>query len=340
MARFSRLDVLNKMLQIGVVPVFYHEDVDVAKKIVEACSAGGAKVVEFTNRGDLAFQLFGELVRHFSKADPSVILGVGSVVDAPTAALYISSGANFVVGPILNPEVARLCNRRKVPYSPGCGSASEISDAEELGVEIVKLFPGSEVGGPSFVKAVLGPMPWTRVMPTGGVQATEESVTAWIKGGVACLGMGSDLIRKDLVAAGEFDALKGKVAQVIGWVQKARGKPLFGPIEHVGVYPGGEGGSEGTAEWYRKAFGWPVSPAGKTGFFANYGQYGWIEAMASPTGERCHIAVSVSDFDAAMSDLKARGYELEEPKISPSSKLVYLKQRDPGGNLVHLVWRA
>ena len=340
MARFSRLDVLNKMLEIGVVPVFYHDDVEVAKRIVEACSAGGAKVVEFTNRGDLAFQVFGELVRHFAKADPNVILGVGSVIDAPTAALYISSGANFVVGPTLNPEVAKLCNRRKVAYSPGCGSASEISEAEELGVEIVKVFPGSEVGGPSFVKAILGPMPWTRIMPTGGVQATEESVTAWIKGGVACLGMGSDLIRKDLVAAGDFDAIRDKVSQVIGWVRKARGLPLFEAIEHVGVYPESGEGAEGIAEWYHRAFGWPVSRAGSSSFFANYGRFGWVEAMSKPAGERCHIAVRVSDFDAAVADLKARGYELEEPRISPTSKLVYLKQRDPGGNLVHLVWRA
>ena len=223
MARFSRLDVLNQMIGIGMVPVFYHADVEVAKQIVSACSAGGAKVVEFTNRGDLAFQTFGELVRHFAKADPSVILGVGSVIDAPTAALYISSGANFVVGPILNPEVAKLCNRRKVAYSPGCGSASEISEAEELGVEICKVFPGGEVGGPAFVKAVLAPMPWTRIMPTGGVQATEESVTAWIKAGAACVGIGSDLIRKDLVASGDFAAISAKVAEVIGWVRKARG---------------------------------------------------------------------------------------------------------------------
>ncbi len=340
MAKFTRLDVLNKMLAVGVVPVFYHEDVEVAKQIVAACSAGGAKVVEFTNRGDLAFQVFGELVRHFAKADPTVILGVGSVVDAPTAGLYLSSGANFVVGPTLNPEVARVCNRRKIAYSPGCGSASEISQAEELGVEIVKVFPGAEVGGPSFVKAVLGPMPWTRIMPTGGVQASEESVTAWVRAGVACLGMGSDLIKKDLVAAGDFGAITSKVAQVIGWVRKARGESLFGAIEHVGVYPAGDGGAGATAEWYSKVFGWPVRSASGSGFFANFGKYGCIEAMAQPIGERCHIAVSVSDFDAAMADLKARGFELEEPKISPTSKLVYLKQRDPGGNLVHIVWRA
>src|SRR5450759_3978967 len=223
MARFTRLDVLNRMIDIGIVPVFYNDDVEVAKRIVAACSAGGAKVVEFTNRGDLAYQVFSELVRHFAKADPTVILGAGSVVDAPTAALYISSGANFVVGPTLNPEVARLCNRRKVAYSPGCGSASEISQAEELGVEIVKVFPGAEVGGPAFVKSVLAPMPWTRIMPTGGVQATEESVTAWVKAGVACLGMGSDLIRKDLVAAGDFAGSSARAAQAISWVRKARG---------------------------------------------------------------------------------------------------------------------
>src|SRR5512133_964206 len=326
MAKYSRLTVLNQMGDIGIVPVFYHEDPEIAKKIVSACSAGGAKVVEFTNRGDLAFQVFGELVRHFAKADPSVILGVGSIVDAGTAALYISSGANFVVGPTLNAEVARVCNRRMVPYSPGCGSASEISQAQELGVEICKVFPGAEVGGPAFVKGVLAPMPWTRIMPTGGVQATEESISAWIKAGCACLGMGSDLVKKDLVEAGDWDAISARVAMAVGLVRKARGLTVFGPIEHVGVYPAGDGGSAGTAEWYRKAFGWPVSPAGRSGFFANYGHYGWIEAMAEPHGEKCHIAVYVYDFEAAMEDLKARGYELEEPRIGPNSKLAYLKQ--------------
>lgn len=185
MARFARLDVLNEIVNIGVVPVFYHGDLEVAKQIVTACAAGGARVVEFTNRGDNAYRIFSDLVLHFAQADPRIILGVGSVLDPGTAALYISSGANFVVGPVLNPEVAKVCNRRKVAYSPGCGSASEISEAEELGVEIVKVFPGDSVGGPSFVKAILGPCPWTRIMPTGGVEATKESIGAWFKAGVA-----------------------------------------------------------------------------------------------------------------------------------------------------------
>ena len=223
MARFSRLEVLNTIIDTGLVPVFYHADIEVAKQIAKACADGGARVLEFTNRGDFAPEVFKELSRHLSQAHPKLILGVGSVLDEPTAAMYIAYGANFVVGPILNEAVARLCNRRKVAYSPGCGSASEISYAEELGVEIVKIFPGSSVGGPGFVKSVLGPCPWTRIMPTGGVDATEESINAWFKAGVACVGMGSKLITKDAVAAGDFEAISKKVAQVLAWIKAARG---------------------------------------------------------------------------------------------------------------------
>jgi 2-dehydro-3-deoxyphosphogluconate aldolase/(4S)-4-hydroxy-2-oxoglutarate aldolase len=176
MARFSRLQVLNTIVEDGLVPVFYHADVEVARQVAAACASGGARVVEFTNRGDFAPEVFKELSHSLARERPEVILGVGSVVDAPTAALYIACGANFVVGPLLNPDVARLCNRRKIPYSPGCGSATEIAQAEELGVEIVKVFPGTAVGGPAFVKSVLGPCPWTSIMPTGGVDATEESI--------------------------------------------------------------------------------------------------------------------------------------------------------------------
>ncbi len=159
MANHNRLNVLNTIVETGLIPVFYHRDVEVAKKIVAACVAGGARVAEFTNRGDFAPQVFNELSQYFAKADPKVILGAGSIVDAPTTALYIASGASFVVGPNLNPEVARLCNRRKISYSPGCGSASEIAEAEELGVEIVKVFPGDSVGWPTVCKIDPGSLP-------------------------------------------------------------------------------------------------------------------------------------------------------------------------------------
>jgi 2-dehydro-3-deoxyphosphogluconate aldolase/(4S)-4-hydroxy-2-oxoglutarate aldolase len=223
MARFSRLEVLNTIVDLGLVPVFYNGDVETAKHIVRACADGGARVVEFTNRGDFAPEVFRQLSEFVTRELPDVILGVGSVIDAPTAALYIAHGANFVVGPVLNAEVARLCNRRKIAYSPGCGSASEISSAEELGVEIVKVFPGRSVGGPDFVKSVLGPCPWTRIMPTGGVDANEESIRAWFGAGVACVGIGSKLIRKDLVAASRWSEISATASQVLAWIRQARG---------------------------------------------------------------------------------------------------------------------
>ena len=223
MARFDRLTVLNAMLDAGLVPIFYNGDLAVSKEVVLACARGGARLVEFTNRGDRAWNVFTDLIAGLSQADPPVILGAGTVLDAPTAAMYIASGANFIVGPNFNPEVARLCNRHKVAYIPGCGTVSEISAAEELGAEIVKIFPGGQLGGPGFVKAVLGPMPWVRLMPASGVDATQESVQGWIKAGAACLGVGSNLIRKDLVAAGNYDAITDGVRRVLGWIREARG---------------------------------------------------------------------------------------------------------------------
>jgi 2-dehydro-3-deoxyphosphogluconate aldolase/(4S)-4-hydroxy-2-oxoglutarate aldolase len=224
MARYSRMQVLSAMYDISVVPVFYHPDLDTAKNVVAAISRGGCKLVEFVNRGDHAFEVFSELDRHFAKADPSLILGAGSIVDPYTAALYINCGANFIVGPSLNPEVARLCNRRMIPYSPGCGSVSEISDAQELGCEIVKVFPGKEVGGPGFVKNVLGPMPWTKIMPTGGVDSTEESLTSWLTAGVAAMGMGSNLITKELLAAKDWAGIEQKVKETLARVKAIKTK--------------------------------------------------------------------------------------------------------------------
>lgn len=222
MARFKRMDVLRAMMDTGLVPVFYNADVEVAKNIVRACADGGIRAIEFTNRGDQAFLVFAELVKTFAVERPDVILGVGSIVDAPTAALYISCGANFVVGPVLNAEVAKVCNRRKIAYSPGCGSASEISQAEELGVEICKVFPGTEVGGPAFVRAILGPCPWTSIMPTGGVEATKESLAAWFGAGVACVGMGTNLITKPCLDTKNYKGITENAVRILELIRSVR----------------------------------------------------------------------------------------------------------------------
>jgi 2-dehydro-3-deoxyphosphogluconate aldolase/(4S)-4-hydroxy-2-oxoglutarate aldolase len=222
MARFARLDVLNAMLDTGLVPLFYHADLETAISIASACAIGGASVVEFTNRGERALEVFTALVRHLEETEPALILGIGSVIDVHTAAMYLVSGANFIVGPTLDPEIARLCNRRKVAYIPGCATATELSQADELGVEICKVFPAAQLGGPSFIKAQLAPCPWRRLMPTGGLDATEEDVKGWIKAGAAALGLSSKLITRELVAARDFEGIARKVAQLITWIREER----------------------------------------------------------------------------------------------------------------------
>lgn len=207
MARFSRISVAEAMKATGIVPVFYHQDVEVCKEVLKACYDGGVRVFEFTNRGDYAHEVFAELNKFSAKETPEMILGVGSILDAGTTSLYLQLGANFIVSPVLNPDMAKVCNRRKVAWSPGCGSVTEISYAEELGAEVVKIFPGSQVGGPSFVKGVKGPLPWASIMPTGGVTPTEDNLKSWFEAGVHCVGMGSQLISGDMIKTKNYNEL-------------------------------------------------------------------------------------------------------------------------------------
>ena len=224
MPRLSRIRVLQRIYESGLMPVFSHADVEVSKNAVRACSEGGCNIFEWTNRRDGAFQVFAELERYCAEELPQMSLGVGSIDDAPTAALYINLGASFVVGPTLNPEVARLCNRRKVAYLPGCGSITEIAEAEELGCEIVKLFPAREVGGPGFIQALRGPRPWSAVMPTGGVDLNEASLKDWFEAGAVCVGAGSNLFRPEWIEGGDFASLRSQVAHALGLVKKIRRK--------------------------------------------------------------------------------------------------------------------
>jgi 2-dehydro-3-deoxyphosphogluconate aldolase/(4S)-4-hydroxy-2-oxoglutarate aldolase len=220
MARYSRLDVLTTLLDSKLVVLFYHPDPETAWQITRACLQGGARLIEFTQRGEQALLTYTQLAQRVAAEAPEAILGAGSIVDAPTAALYLANGAQFVVGPNFNPDIARLCNRRKIAYIPGCATPTEISNAEELGAEVVKVFPGA-VGGPEFIKAVRGPMPWARLMPTGGVQAKQASIREWLAAGACAVGMGSDLVKADEVERGDFEAIRRRVAQVVGWIKES-----------------------------------------------------------------------------------------------------------------------
>ena len=223
MARFNKIQVLSVMKSTGMVPVFYHSDIETSKQVVKACYEGGVRAFEFTNRGDFAHEVFGELNKWVTRECPDMIMGVGSVVDPATAALYIQLGANFIVGPLFNPEVAKVCNRRLIPYTPGCGSVSEIGFAQECGCDLCKVFPAGNVGGPSFVKNVKAPMPWSMLMVTGGVEPTKENLTAWIKAGVTCVGMGSNLFPKEVVAVQDWEWITTKCEEAFGYIREARG---------------------------------------------------------------------------------------------------------------------
>ena len=222
MARFNKMQVLDAIVSTGMVPVYYNKDVEIAKQVVKACYEGGVRAFEFTNRGDFAHEVFAELIKFATKECPELVLGVGSIVDAGTASLYLQLGANFVVGPLFNPEIAKVCNRRLVPYTPGCGSVSEIGFAQDVGCDVCKIFPAGNVGGPSFVKNIKAPMPWSMIMATGAVEPTEENLSAWFKAGVTCVGMGSKLFPKEMIAAGNWEAISTLCRDALATIKKYR----------------------------------------------------------------------------------------------------------------------
>ena len=221
MAKYTRIQVAQAMQETGLVPVFYHEDVELCKGVLKACYDGGARLLEFTNRGDFAHEVFAELNKYCLRELPGMMLGVGSIQDGGTASLYLQLGANFIVTPVLREDIAIVCNRRKILWASGCGTLTEIARAEELGAEVVKVFPGGVVG-PAFVKDIKGPCPWTSVMPTGGVAPTEESLRKWFDAGVTCVGMGSQLITKEILQGRQFDVLVEKVKSTMGLIRQIR----------------------------------------------------------------------------------------------------------------------
>src|SRR5574344_503752 len=221
MAKYTKLQVLQTMKDTGLVPVFYNPDIEVSKNVLKACYDGGIRTFEFTNRGDFAHEVFAELVKYANKELPGMIVGVGTVIDPATAAMYIQLGANFVVGPVLNPAIAPVCNRRLIPYCPGCGSASEVSAAQELGCDFCKIFPG-DVLGPGFVKNLRGPMPWSQLLISGGVKPEQANLEGWFKAGATCVGMGSNLFPKDALAAGDWSRITALCQSSMDIIKKIR----------------------------------------------------------------------------------------------------------------------
>ena len=221
MAQYNRVQVINQIKESGMIPLFYHPKIEVAKAVLKACYDGGARLMEFTNRGDFAIEIFTELIRYSISELPGMIIGVGSVTDASAASQYMLYGANFIVTPVFREDIAVICNRRKVLWIAGCGSLTEITVAEERGCELVKLFPGNTYG-PDFVKAIKAPQPWTSIMPTGGVTIEKKNLTDWFDAGVTCVGLGSKLISEEIFVKKDYDILRVRVAEVLDMIEKIR----------------------------------------------------------------------------------------------------------------------
>ncbi|WP_271782693.1 bifunctional 4-hydroxy-2-oxoglutarate aldolase/2-dehydro-3-deoxy-phosphogluconate aldolase [Aquimarina algiphila] len=226
MAQYTRIEVAKVMKDTGIVPLFYHSDIEIVKKVIKSCYDGGARVFEFTNRGDHAQDIFSDVSKWVFKELPGMILGIGSIVDSGTASLFIQKGANFIVSPILNADIAKVCNRRKIAWLPGCGTLSEINYAEELGAEIVKIFPAGQIGGPDFIKSIKAPCPWSSIMPSGGVTPEKENLSNWFKAGAHCVGMGSKLITKDAHGVFDYDQITKLTAKSITIVKDLRNQNL------------------------------------------------------------------------------------------------------------------
>ena len=218
----KRLDVALAMRDTGAIPLYYNPDIELCKEVISACYRGGMNIFEFTNRGDFAHEIFAELAKWARKEMPDLIMGVGTVVEPGTCSIYMQLGAKFIVSPLLNEEMARVCNRRKVLWIPGCATASEINKAEELGAEVVKLFPGPTVGGAEFLKAYLGPCPWSNIMPSGGVSPTEENLAEWFGAGAFCVGMGSQLISREIIKNKDFAKLESLSRESVKIIKNLR----------------------------------------------------------------------------------------------------------------------
>lgn len=344
MANFYKSEVITAIREQGLVPVFYHKDRDTVLAIIEACIRGGSRIVEFTNRGEGAADVFGEVLNICRKKYPNLIFGIGSIKDEITAGIYIGKGADFVVGPTFNPEVAKICNRHVISYSPGCGSATEISNAEACGSEIIKVFPGDSVGGEGFFKAIHGPSSRTQMMPTGGVDITVKSIYGWlITGGAAALGIGSKLIHKDMVEKGDFKSIQENIRKTLHIIRVIRTKQLakrgiiFKGIHHVGLPAQDMANTLGSFE---KILGFSkMKEPTSTTFIGAYNSI--LELGPSDkVKENGHIALEATDIDRAMQALCAQKIEFDgNPRISSDKtvKAIYLKEGSFGTKMrIHL----
>jgi 2-dehydro-3-deoxyphosphogluconate aldolase / (4S)-4-hydroxy-2-oxoglutarate aldolase len=218
----SKAHIRKSLNEQGVIPLFTHESIDDALAIVDASYRGGMRVLEFTNRKSNSFEVFSSLIKQRERF-PDLLIGIGTVMDANTTKKFIDAGAGFIISPMLNPEMGKVCAQNNMHWIPGCATITEVATARDLGAEVIKVFPGSVVG-PGFVSAVLSVIADLKLMITGGVEPTETNLTSWFKAGAMAVGLGSQLFTKDILDKKDWNQLQKNVADAIALIQQVKQK--------------------------------------------------------------------------------------------------------------------
>ncbi|HAS61059.1 MAG TPA: bifunctional 4-hydroxy-2-oxoglutarate aldolase/2-dehydro-3-deoxy-phosphogluconate aldolase [Algoriphagus sp.] len=211
---------IKQINQAGLMPIFYHSSEEVCLSILKVAYDSGIRVIELVNRGSEATKIFPSL-RKLANQLPGLSLGIGTIYHPYEAEEFLEMGAEFIVAPVMNPRLGEYCSRNDVPWVPGCGTVTEIWQAQELGAELVKIYPANLLT-PEFVPAVHAVLPKIEIIPTGGIEPTLESIKPWFDAGVLCVGMGSQLIRKDWVQSGNYEQLGKAFKQAVNLVEQIK----------------------------------------------------------------------------------------------------------------------
>ena len=222
MKQYSKEKVYEVLTAQGVLPMFCHEDIYVCKSLLQAVYDAGARVVEFTNRKPNSLEVFNTLKKYADKKMPGLLLGAGTVMNVKEAKAFAKLDAGFIISPVIDKGVAKFCKEEKIFWCPGAATLTEIVHAQDLGAGLVKLVPAVQLGGPEFVKAVMAPCPWIKIMPTGGVNMEAENLLAWFQSGVKCVGIGSQLFSKDIIENGKYDLVTMQLSQMLQTVKAIR----------------------------------------------------------------------------------------------------------------------
>lgn len=314
--------ILEQFQKLGIIPVVVIDDAKDAVPLARALCEGGLPVAEVTFRTDAA----EEAIRLMAEAYPEMLVGAGTVLTTEQVDRAVAAGSKFIVSPGLNPKVVKYCQEKNVPITPGTARPTDIEMALELGLDVVKFFPAEQNGGLAMIKAMAAPYTKVKFMPTGGINAKNLKSYLDFDKIIAC--GGSWMVPKDLVAAGDFEAIKNLTREAVNTM-------LGFELRHVGINATSEEEADGVAGSFEKLFGF-TKKDGSSSVFAGTG----IEVMKAPyLGAHGHIAIGTNYIERAVYHMELQGFEFDMSTAKyKNGKLiaVYLKG-ELGGFAVHLV---